>query len=139
MASGMLLQNSGALRRGLKHHNFHRHVILLMVGGHRGDRFPGSVFGELDHFLVHLPLPRVQRGYLHFGLGGVHGVDRLGVVPQGLLRESEGIAAPACSFRPGVAVGMKGDPVDAKALTTLVKLGGAVLGWDLAEIEEERP
>src|SRR5438128_9460594 len=60
MASGMLVQNSGALRRGLKHDNFHRHLILLMVGGHSGDRFPGSVFGELDHFLVHLPLPRVQ-------------------------------------------------------------------------------
>jgi hypothetical protein len=62
---------------------------------------------------------------------------RLGVVAEGLLGESLGVAALESALGPGVAVGVQCHASDFQPLTTLLEFRGTVAGADGAQIRKE--
>src|SRR5260370_40435956 len=64
-------------------------------------------------------------------------MNRLGVVPQGLLGEALRVAALKSALRPGIAVRVKGHPFDFEPLAPLLKLGGSVARTHGAKIGKQ--
>ena len=89
-----------------------------------------------DATVRRLPLVTLQRRQFHLCPASVGSMHRLAVVAERLLREPFRVAALLGALRPSVAVGMKGDALDAESRAALLEFRGAVATADGLEIGE---